>query len=505
MALPRNVEQIFVDNPVTTLGASDLIYLSVGGTTDGAMAGSSLLAQIKDFAIDTGVANTLAITLPVAPTPTNGDIIYVKPAHNNTAASTLAINGGATKNIDTINGALLGGELQSAFVYQFMFSTTANAWVITNPSTIVKTTTVSSQVLLSIAKGNPTWSAMAYPSSVPSNSLLFASSGTAVTGITPAADGVLISNGTNVPSWLAAGTTGQVLTATTGAPPSWQAGGGGSSPITAGSGTNSAMGGDGTETASGNFSFAYGNGSTSAGGLNSFAFGNGASASGTNNIAMGQTTIANGTSSVAIGDTSATTTGKVGQFAIGFGTTVNGNSGYAFGHSCTVNINGGIAIGNQATANGSNSIALGFGATATNGGSWVLSDQNEGSFSDTGANQFVAGFNGGYFYYIATASTPALALRLDNAGNLSVVQAGTGLRVAEGTNAKQGIATLTTGLATVSNTSVTANSRIFLTAQDNNSIGALRVTGLTAGTGFVIASSAGTDSGVVAYQIFEPS
>jgi hypothetical protein len=41
--------------------------------------------------------------------------------------------------------------------------------------------------------------------------------------------GVLISDADGVPSWLANGTTGQVLTATTGAIPSWQAGGGGGS------------------------------------------------------------------------------------------------------------------------------------------------------------------------------------------------------------------------------------------------------------------------------------
>jgi hypothetical protein len=91
------------------------------------------------------------------------------------------------------------------------------------------------------------------------------------------------------------------------------------------------------------------------------------------------------------------------------------------------------------------------------------------------------------------------------AADLRITTAGKGLRVTEGSNAKQGVATLVAGTVTVSNTSVTASSRIMLTGQDNNVTGALRVSARTAGTSFVITSSAAGDSGVVAYQIFEPA
>jgi hypothetical protein len=60
------------------------------------------------------------------------------------------------------------------------------------------------------------------------------------------------------------------------------------------------------------------------------------------------------------------------------------------------------------------------------------------------------------------------------------------------------------GTVTVTTSAVTANSRIFLTAQDNSTTGALRVSARTAGMQFTIKSSVGTDSGgVVAYEIFE--
>lgn len=87
--------------------------------------------------------------------------------------------------------------------------------------------------------------------------------------------------------------------------------------------------------------------------------------------------------------------------------------------------------------------------------------------------------------------------------NAPVVSAG--LQVQEGTNAKQGVATLGAGTVTVANTSVTANSRIFLTGQDDNVKGALRVSARVAGTSFSITSNDNTDTGVVAYQIFEPA
>jgi hypothetical protein len=89
--------------------------------------------------------------------------------------------------------------------------------------------------------------------------------------------------------------------------------------------------------------------------------------------------------------------------------------------------------------------------------------------------------------------------------DLAVHTAGNGLRVAEGSNAKQGIATLVGGTKVVADTAVTANSRIFLCCQTpGGTPGFLRVSARTPGTSFTILSSSGTDTSVVAYEIFEP-
>lgn len=91
-------------------------------------------------------------------------------------------------------------------------------------------------------------------------------------------------------------------------------------------------------------------------------------------------------------------------------------------------------------------------------------------------------------------------------GNIQVTAAGAGLRVKEGSNAKQGTAVLVAGSVVVSNTAVTATSRIFLTSQvDGGTPGFVRVSARTAATSFTITSSSATDTSTVAYEIFEPA
>lgn len=85
--------------------------------------------------------------------------------------------------------------------------------------------------------------------------------------------------------------------------------------------------------------------------------------------------------------------------------------------------------------------------------------------------------------------------------------AGKGLRVKEGSNAKMGLtAAMTAGTIVVSTTAVTANSRIFLTAQNTGGTpDALRVSARTPGTSFTITSANAADTSTVAWLIFEPA
>jgi hypothetical protein len=89
---------------------------------------------------------------------------------------------------------------------------------------------------------------------------------------------------------------------------------------------------------------------------------------------------------------------------------------------------------------------------------------------------------------------------------LTLGTAGGGLAIQEGDNARMGSATLAAGTVTVPNTSVTADSRIFLTCQaPGGTPGFLRVSARSAGTSFTITSSSGTDTSTVAWLIVEPA
>lgn len=81
--------------------------------------------------------------------------------------------------------------------------------------------------------------------------------------------------------------------------------------------------------------------------------------------------------------------------------------------------------------------------------------------------------------------------------------AGRGFGVSEGSNAKMGTFTLSSGAAWVANTSVTASSRIFLTIQTKSGTSTgVGVTSTTVNVGFN-AFGAATDNSTVAYLIFE--
>lgn len=92
--------------------------------------------------------------------------------------------------------------------------------------------------------------------------------------------------------------------------------------------------------------------------------------------------------------------------------------------------------------------------------------------------------------------------------NIKLQTAGNGFYVKEGTNATMGVATLVGGTVTVSTTKVTANSRIFITAQSLGTVTigqGLAISARSAGTSFTILSQSAVDTSVVAWIIMEPA
>lgn len=202
--------------------------------------------------------------------------------------------------------------------------------------------------------------------------------------------------------------------------------------------------------------------------------------------------------------------------------TLGGNAGALTGTAKVLNFSGNYGAGNYINfgANGRNigvfqggnafhTLGLDYNVAGTdylyaNGGSATgvaLELTTAGGFN---FNTAPSGANGA----IATMTTQFAISNVGGVtcrGNIDITVAGQGLRVAEGSNAKQGIATLAGGTVTVANTNITANSRIMITCQVPGGVsGFLRISARTAGTSFTILSSNALDTSQVGYEIFEP-
>ncbi|MFD9276913.1 glycosyl hydrolase family 28-related protein [Streptomyces mirabilis] len=133
------------------------------------------------------------------------------------------------------------------------------------------------------------------------------------------------------------------------------------------------------------------------------------------------------------------------------------------------------------------------GTTAPDTGGWYRN--NVGVLQ---SDSFVV-FNGG------VQSNGSFTAFQASAKALVAGTAGGGVAIKEGANARMGTATLVTGTVTVSNTSVTATTRIIVTRQGSGgTLGHLSTT-RTAGTSFTIASSSATETSTVAWLLVEPA
>jgi parallel beta-helix repeat protein len=155
--------------------------------------------------------------------------------------------------------------------------------------------------------------------------------------------------------------------------------------------------------------------------------------------------------------------------------------------------NGGISPGNQ---------KYGLQVTGTQTGTTFAGNTVLGS---SGTFNYISG--GGFLLIDATTTDFSGLPAPVGMPGVDVKVAGAGLAVTEGSNCKQGTVTLNgTTNVVVANTSVTANSRIFLTIQSKGGVtpGVPYVAARTAGTSFSVVSTVASDNSVLAYEIFEP-
>lgn len=325
----------------------------------------------------------------------------------------------------------------------------------------------------------------------------------------------------------------------TGGAASWTGGVGGIGSATSGNGGQAALTGGtgGAGTAGGNGGNIQISGGTA--GAGSSTGGNGGTITIVGGTAAAVAGSAGGAASVSGAAGTATGTGGAAG-----GLTLNGGSA---GGDNTVNRAGGVVTITAGAAKGdsvgaaatlkSGAGGLGTGSTGANGGVTTVSAGAGGVGSATGgvggAVQLTGGLGGnsgapgaGGAIIFSTAATTSAVVRGtvtaaglwgigNNAsptylvdvlgGSVGVATIGQGFRTKEGTNAKQGVATLAAGTVVVSNSSVTASSRIFLTSNtDGGTPGFVRVSARSAGSSFTITSSSNTDTSIIAWEIFEP-
>lgn len=133
-----------------------------------------------------------------------------------------------------------------------------------------------------------------------------------------------------------------------------------------------------------------------------------------------------------------------------------------------------------------------------------LSDAGDQLVGSSGATSRFGYGSGWTTLSLATGGTARL--QIDSSGQVAAQTAGAGLSIKEGSNCKQGVATMVAGTVTVANTSVTASSRIFLTPQNaSGTAGSVSITARVAATSFTIGSTNILDTRDVAYLLMEPA
>jgi len=170
---------------------------------------------------------------------------------------------------------------------------------------------------------------------------------------------------------------------------------------------------------------------------------------------------------------------------------VDGRRNIRFGTHIEINTNQYGNVNVNTSAGGVNALT-----------SYYLSSNNAQANVTVGSKQVqLAAAKDNFSTNVIFTVDTALGAQVES-GDLSIATVGKGLKVKGGSNAKQGQASLAGTSVAVSNTSVTANSRILLTEVGAGSLGNVYVSAVTPASGFTI-TAAVTHTTTVNYFIFE--
>ena len=207
MAFPQNWYQKWLVDPTTTNQAGDLLYFArspYGSANDVVIDWNSFIAQFAAPYTPAALTKTndANVTLTLGGTPATS-LLQATSLTLGWSGQLSLTRGGTNANLTASNGGI--------------FYSTASA------GAILAGTATANQILLSGSSTTPAWSTATYPATTTINQILYSSSANVIGGLSTLNNGVLITGATGIPAMLANGTAGYVLTANSGAPPSWQA------------------------------------------------------------------------------------------------------------------------------------------------------------------------------------------------------------------------------------------------------------------------------------------
>jgi hypothetical protein len=221
----------------STDAKGDILYASAANTIGGLAVGA------------TGNILTVASGLPAWTTATYPATTTVNQILYSSATNTVTGLATTTTGVLTTSSSVptWAAELSLALGGTNANLTASNGGIFYSTASagaILSGTATSGQLLMSGSSAAPTWSTSTYPATNAINTLLYASGANTMAALATVNDGVLITSNSGVPSWLAnSATPGFVLTANSGAPPSWQAASGGSTTYDGDTGSATPSGG----------------------------------------------------------------------------------------------------------------------------------------------------------------------------------------------------------------------------------------------------------------------
>lgn len=271
--MSKNLAQVFAANPVTTVGATDLLYLAASATTDAGITGANFKASMsplttkgdlfsystvntrlavavgdgKILQVSSGAASGLAYSTPTYPSASGaaGKLIASDGTNNVYSTATFPVVGGATGNILISDGTnyiastslwpnTVGTALHlllsngTSNVYSTPAypnaSVTAGKLIISDGTNYIASTSIfpntvgtAGKIIRSDGTVNA-YSTATFADTYTASNLLYSNGANTVTGLATANSASLVTDGSGVPS-LQALSAGQILIGTTGAAP----------------------------------------------------------------------------------------------------------------------------------------------------------------------------------------------------------------------------------------------------------------------------------------------